>query len=162
MLKENFAIDDLPNDVLRGIYQYWMDKRGERRMPSCEDINKVDIPQLWSHINFIEVDREQGRYRCRRAGSETVRAMDIDFTGKYLDELPYIELMLKDKYDRLVEKKKPYFNFDKLKWSNKSYLNYYALGLPLSDEDREVNMVMLGLYYLSPGQSGESNYGSGI
>lgn len=150
VLNENFTVDDLPNDILRAIYQYWLDVKGARLMPSYEDVSSADIPQLWSHINFIEVDRKNDRYRCRYVGSETVKAMEIDFTGRYLDELPYVELVLKDRYDRLVQEKRPYFKFDKLKWSNKSFLNYYALGLPLSDDGQNVNMVMLGLCYQFP------------
>jgi len=150
MLNKNFTIDDLPNDILRSIYRYWLDMKGARLMPSRADLDPADIVSLLSHISLINVENGGTRYKMRLIGSETVKAMNIDVTGKYLDELPFVERALKENYDWLVAQRRPYFNFDKLRWSSKSYMDYYALGLPLSSNGQDVNMLMFGMYYLFP------------
>jgi len=150
MLNGNFTIGDLPNDVRRDIYRYWLDIKGKRRMPSGGDINPDDLVRLLPYISYIDVEKSPRRYKMRQIGTETIKAMTIDVTGKYLDEYPFVESSLRKNYDWLVEQKRPYLNFDKLKWSNKSFLEYFALGLPLSGNDENVDILMFGMYYQFP------------
>lgn len=152
MFNKKFNADDLPNNILRDIYQYWLDMKGDKLMPSRADLNPGDIVQLLPHLSLVDVEKETGRYKMRLIGTETVKAMSIDLTGKYLDELPLIEDLLKNNYDWLVKNKQPYMNFDKLKWSRKSYLDYYAIGLPLSSNGTDVNILMFGMYYQYPSE----------
>lgn len=150
MLIDNFTLGGLPNSILRDIYKYWLDMKGDRLMPSRADLNPADIVRLLPHISLIDVEKETGRYKMRLIGTETVRAMGIDVTGKYLDDFPFIDRLLKKNYDWLVKEKRPYFNSDKLKWSRKSFMDYYALGLPLSGNGEDVDMLMFGMYYQFP------------
>ncbi len=149
-LNSNFQVEDLPNNILQKIYQYWLGMKGDRLMPSRADLNPMEIAGLLQYISLIDVGPEAGRYKMRLIGTETVKAMGIDVTGKYLDEMQQAEGLLKKNYDWLVQEKKPYINFDRLKWSSKSYLEYYALGLPLSENGEDVNMLMFGMYYQFP------------
>jgi len=119
MINKSFNIDDLPNNLLRDIYQYWLDMKGTRPMPSRADLNPADIVGLLPNISLIDVEDGGRRYKMRLIGTETVKAMEFDVTGKYLDEFPLLEGLLKKNYDWLVEEKRPYINFDKLKWSKK-------------------------------------------
>ncbi|MBL4801949.1 MAG: PAS domain-containing protein [Emcibacter sp.] len=146
----NFTVNDLPNDVLRKIYQYWLGMKRDRIMPSRADLKPEEILSLLPYISLVDVEPETKRYKMRLIGSETVKAMSADMTGKYLDEVPLIEALLKQNYDWLVEEKQPYLNFDKLRWSSKSYLEYYALGMPLSENGTDVNMLMFGMFYQFP------------
>lgn len=146
----NFNKEELPNATLVSLYQYWLDMKGTRSMPSRADLNPADIVDLLPHVSLIDVERDPVRYKMRLIGTETVKAMGFDVTGKYLDDFPLIEGILKKNYDHLVDEKQPYFNFDKLKWSSKSYLDYYALGLPLSFNDTDVDILMFGMYYYFP------------
>ncbi len=147
---DSFSVDDLPNSILQNIYQYWLDMKGERSMPSRADLNPVEIVKLLPHISLVDVEHETGRYKMRLIGTETVKAMGLDVTGKYLDEFPLIEQILKKNYNWLIKEKRPYINFDKLKWSSKSFMDYYALGLPLSRNGKDVDILMFGMYYQFP------------
>ncbi|PCI31949.1 MAG: hypothetical protein COB54_08730 [Alphaproteobacteria bacterium] len=147
ILIDKFSIDNLPNDILKGIYQYWLDMKGDRIMPSRADLHPADIVRLLPNISLIDVEPKTHRYRMRLVGSETVRAMDKDITGKYLDELPEIERHLKERYDWIVRQKRPYYISDKLLWSKKSFLTYYSVGLPLSNDGQNVDIIMFGSYY---------------
>ncbi|PCI34495.1 MAG: hypothetical protein COB54_01565 [Alphaproteobacteria bacterium] len=149
-MNDHFSIDDLPNSVLRDIYSYWLSMKGERPLPSRADLNPADIVRLLPHISLIDVEKDSGRYKMRLIGTETVKAMGMDITGKYLDELPLVEGLLKENYQWLVAEKRPYINFAKLRWSKKSYLDYYALGLPLSSNGTDVDILMFGMFYQFP------------
>jgi len=149
VLGQNFNIDDMPNDVMRDIYQYWLDMRGDRLMPSRADLKPEQIARLLPYIVLVDVEAGS-RYKFRLVGTETAKAMGFDATGKYLEDLPRVEYYLKDRYDWIVEKKRPYFIFDKLKWTEKSYMDYYVLGFPLSGNGRDVDILMFALYYQFP------------
>lgn len=159
MLNKKFGLDDLPNSIMRDIYQYWNDMKGDRSMPSRDDLNPADIVRLLPHLTLVDVEPETGRYKFRLIGTETVKSMGFDITGKYLDELPKVERYLKERYDWLVKEKRPYFIFDKLKWSQKSFIEYYVLGLPLSANGKDVNMLLFGAYYQFPNITRTDFYG---
>ena len=92
MLNKKFTRDDLPNPIMRDIYQYWLDMKGDRLMPSRADLNPIEITKLLPHLSLIDVEHKTGRYKFRLIGTETVNVLDMDPTGKYLDEIPQIEV----------------------------------------------------------------------
>ncbi len=147
-LIEKFTMDDIPHDILRDIYRYWLDIKGDRNMPCRSDLNPADIVKLLPHISLIDVEKD--RYKIRLVGTETVKALDTEITGKYLDELPLIEPYLKDRYDWMVREKRPYLVSGRLKWSCKSFLNFCSIGLPLSENGKDVGILMYGSYYQFP------------
>lgn len=150
MVDENYSLEKLPNNILRGIYQYWLDMKGTRSMPSRADLNPVDIVRLLPNISLVNVENNPRRYKMRLVGTESVKAMGFDTTGKYLDEYPGVERILKQKYDDLVNSKMPYFTSDKLKWIDKTVLNIKVIGLPLSSDGQNVDILMFGVYYQFP------------
>ncbi len=68
-------------------------------MPSRRDLNPADIVTMLPHICLVDVDDRTKRYRIRLVGTETVKALGADITGKYLDQYPGIENHLKVRYD---------------------------------------------------------------
>lgn len=156
---DKFTIDDLPNSILKSIYKYWLDKKGEHLMPSHPDLAEDGLKGFLPHINLITVENDPDRYKMSVIGDETVKAMGIDVEGKYLDDFPLIDGLLKRQYDWLVTEKRPYFNHDKLKWSRKSFLEYYALAFPLSGNGKDVDMIMVGIYYQFPNEKRTEFYG---
>ena len=99
-----------------------------------------------------DVENKTGRFRFRLLGSESVNVLDMDLTGKYLDEIPQMDQLIKTRCQFLVKEKRPYLYFDQLKWSRKSFLDYYALGLPLSSNGKDVDILLYGMYYLFPSE----------
>lgn len=150
VLIDNFTIDDIPYSVLKDIFRYWLVMKGDRAMPSRVDLNPADIVSMLPHICLVDVDHEQKRYKIRLIGSETVRALGADITGKYLDEVPKIEKHLKARYDWIVREKRPYLISDKLKWSRKSFLDFCSIALPLSNDGRQVDIIMFGSCFHIP------------
>ncbi|VAX02715.1 hypothetical protein MNBD_ALPHA03-286 [hydrothermal vent metagenome] len=119
-------------------------------MPSRADLNPADIVSLLPHIALVDVEGPPRRYKFRLVGTETVKAMGLDITGKYLDQLPGAEQYLKDRYDNLVETKTPYWHSGKLVWSTKSFIDYSVVGMPLSSDGLIIDKLLFGLFYQFP------------
>lgn len=151
ILIDRFKLNDIPSSILQNIYQYWQNMKGERDMPSRSDLNPAEITTLLPYIMLVDVEQQPLRYKYRLTGTETVKAIGYDVTGKYLDELPLIEKHVKVRSDWLVKEKRPYIYFDKLKWSNRTLMDYQAIALPLSSNGEDVDMFFLGMYYQFPG-----------
>lgn len=153
VLIDNFSIEDLPNNILRDIYQYWLVMKGNQTFPNRSDLHPTDIISLLPYISLIDVDYTTQRYKMRLVGTETVKALGKDITGKYLDEVPEIEKHLKERYEWIVKEKRPYFVSGKLRWSTKSFLNFSSVGLPLSNTGKNVDIIMYGSYFQIPGEA---------
>ncbi|WP_138380852.1 PAS domain-containing protein [Luteithermobacter gelatinilyticus] len=149
MFLSDFDSEDIPVRPLRELYDYWCSKCAGRRMPVRADIRPAEIPHLLPHISLIDVEEHPRRFRVRLVGTETVRAMGEDVTGKYTDTLKNFA-PVHDRYLWLIDNKKPYFSRQKLEWSPKNFMDYYALGLPLSKNGEDVNIIMFGMYYFLP------------
>ncbi len=149
-LVENFTIDDLPGPKLKAIYQYWLDKGGCDHIPTRADLSPTEMAKFLSHISLVDVEHETGRYKFRLIGTESVRAIGFDPTGKYLDEFDLLKQHLGPRYDWLVEHKRPYIVADKLKWSDKSFLDFFSIGLPLTTDGKNVDILMYGSLYTMP------------
>ncbi len=144
---DRFEIADISIDKMKCIYKYWLKIKGDKSFPSREDINPADIASVLPHITLVRVEND-GRYKLTLVGSENVRANGEDVTGKYLDEIPLLHNVVKERYDWVVENKKPYIYQGDLKWSKKSYLDYSIIGLPLSNDNDNVDGIMFaGFYY---------------
>ncbi len=150
ILTDNFCIDDFPNPILKDIYQYWLDMKGARDMPCRRDLHPADIVRLLPYVCLIDVKHDVKRYKMRLIGTETVKALGKEITGKYLDEIPEIEQHLKNRYEWIVRERRPYLVSDKLRWSQKSFLNFCSIGLPLSEKGQDVDIIMYGSYYQFP------------
>lgn len=149
-LIEDFTIDDLPGSKLKAVYQYWLDVKGDAEMPTRVDLNPKDMAKFLSNISLVDVEHDTGRYKFRLIGSDSVRAIGFDPTGRYLDEVELMEGHLKPRYDWLVKTRRPYIVTDKLKWAEKSYLDFFSIGLPLTQGGEEVDILMYGSLYSLP------------
>lgn len=90
------------------------------------------------------------RYKIRLVGTETVKALGKEITGKYLDELGDMEGHLKPRYDWIVREKRPYLISDRLLWAEKSYMNFCSIGLPLSQDGQNVDIILYGSCFEFP------------
>lgn len=133
--------------MLRELYGYWDGKREGRPMPGRADLDPVEVPKLLPYLILFEVEADSKRLWVRLAGTEVVRLYGRDYTGSYLDELDFGDqrrAVLAD-YRACVKNGRPAVAHRKF-W-NLSGLHYRfeRLILPLSDDGREVNMILAGL-----------------
>src|SRR5262249_31796742 len=78
------------SDDLNEIYEYWLTKRGQRRLPSRADIDTTEIPKLLKSVMLVDVLREPIRFRYRLVGTSVVDATGENRTGMDFDAVAFI------------------------------------------------------------------------
>lgn len=151
---DDFEVSDISNVKMRSVYEYWLKIRGDRSIPSRADINPAEIASILPHICLVRVEEGTSRYKLTLVGSENVKAMNSDLTGKYLDEIPELQKYAKERYDWVVENKRPYIYQGGLDWSPKDYMEYSIIGLPLSNDNDKVDGIMFAGFYYYPNREG--------
>ncbi|HLJ18945.1 MAG TPA: PAS domain-containing protein [Stellaceae bacterium] len=86
-----FAIAD---EKTRRFFQYWREKRGDRKYPARADLDPVDFFYVLGDVVMVDAARAApgGRwpwaFRYRLVGTKIVQRDGYDLTGKPLDDLP--------------------------------------------------------------------------
>jgi hypothetical protein len=133
---------------LRRLYAYWLERKGERRMPARRDIDPLDFPYLLGHIMLIDVVREPLRFRVRLHGTALVKLSAYELTGKLLDELPntaYRAYAIERCRGLVASGEPAIVHHDRVLDGRRR--NYEALWLPLSDDGSIVTMLLCALIY---------------
>jgi hypothetical protein len=133
---------------LRRLHAYWLERRGNRRMPARRDIDPLDFPYLLGSIMLIDVVGEPPCFRVRLHGTELVRLAAHELTGKLLDEVPgsaYRAYVL-ERCRSLVETGEPTLvHHDRVLDGRRR--RYEALWLPFADDGDAVTMLLCALIY---------------
>lgn len=141
---------ETPRDaMLVALYDYWKKKRGSRAMPSRSDIDPIEIPTMLPWIIMYDVLPEGG-YAIRLMGEEVVSFLGRDATGETASEVltPRGAEMAVRVLDGTVADRAPKFRAGKAYWSEeKSYRNFEACFLPLSPDDRTVDIILSGIRF---------------
>jgi len=138
----NERYDYLSDPALGPALAYWQAKRGCRSMPSRSDIDPIEVPSLLPHLQLIDIVDD--RFRFRLIGSELVYAFGRDYTGFYVDELfdgPR-EINVTEVYRAVRERRQPAFMRSQYFTTKDIDLVANRLYLPLSTNDRDVNMIL--------------------
>ena len=72
---------------LRRLYEYWDEKRGDRRAPARADINPAEIADLLGYVDIFEVQDTPRDFKVRLNGSEVTRMLGQEITGKWCSEV---------------------------------------------------------------------------
>jgi hypothetical protein len=80
------SADIITSDRIRRLVAYWQARRGDGAMPLRADIDPAEIRDLLPNIVMIDIE-QPFRVRYRLVGTKVVDFNQIDFTGRYLDEL---------------------------------------------------------------------------
>jgi hypothetical protein len=133
---------------LRRLYQYWIDRRGDRRFPARSDIDPIEFSYALGSIMLIDVLRDPLRFRVRLHGSDLVSRDAHDLTGKLLDDLPRTDfnLLVIERCNSLVATGEPTLvHLDRM--LDGRHRRYEAIWLPLSDDGSNVTMLLCALIY---------------
>ena len=149
-INPDFTVDDMSDPKMRVLYEYWLSIKGDKFLPSRADFEPTKVPQALTHITIINVEEDPRRYKLVLVGSENVKAFGSEVTGKYLDEIPLLHKHVNDRYDWLVDNKRPYIYHGQLLWSEKTFLDYNMLGLPLSSNGTDVDKLIFAGFYFFP------------
>lgn len=130
----------------RALYQYWLDKRGDRLMPSRSDIDPTEIPpQLLPGISLVDVVPDDRRYVYRLMGTAEVQVRGFDPTGKSVIEgflAPDVDDAL-GCYDNVVAARAPLVDPVPFIAVDGRYVSEETIFLPLSEDGNSVNKIMV-------------------
>jgi hypothetical protein len=133
--------------VLRFLKDYWEQKRPGRAMPSRADIHPAEMKEHLGWIILVDVLPDFSDFRYRTIGSRVTQYFLQDATGRTIKAAfaSYGEAAVnaalavhrKCARDRVVLS-----SHGGAGWLGRSFLDFDALYLPLSDDGATVNMIL--------------------
>jgi hypothetical protein len=140
-------LDYRDDPILAAALAYWRGKRRGRSMPSRRDIDPIEVPALLPHLQLVDI--VGGRFRYRLVGTELVTVFGRDYTGMFPDELfPGTRgQMICEVFAAVRKARKPMFLRNRYLTAKHWDLEASRLLMPLSDNDREVNMILGALTF---------------
>ena len=146
MAKRKASHLELDDNRLRRLFDYWLEKCGERPFPGKAAIDPVEFAFVLGYVTLVEVEREPRRYRFRLDGSILVELSGADYTGRYLHELPGEEYVafIKETYDRVADSGEPY-RYRKNELLDQQHFSEETLILPFGDAPPVVEMLMVAV-----------------
>jgi hypothetical protein len=127
------------------LYRYWLRRRGGRTMPARGDIDPSEIPLLLP--NIIIVHKVEGEFRHRLAGSairqQLGRELTGDVVGSHVINREEAIAAFGTVCERVFVNARPVFSKGQHQLESGVLHNVSFLMLPLSDDGRQVNMIIL-------------------
>lgn len=134
---------------LRRLYDYWVEKRGEREMPSRVDIDPLDILYIVGNVILVDVvEGDPPGYHIRLHGTNLAERVGYELTGKKLDELPDGEFraLALQSFTWVTNHAQPrHVRADRI--IDGRFARYETVILPLSDDGERVTRLLIGLIY---------------
>jgi len=143
--------NDYRDDPILGTaLAYWIEKRGNRLMPSRRDIDPTEIPRkTLRNLQIIDVVDDGARYRYRLIGTATVEAYGEDFTGRYTDEMfpPDLRNFIHGIFGNVSAWKAPLYLKNRYVTAKGFKLASKRIYMPLSDDNSRVNHIFGALTF---------------
>lgn len=141
-------LSESAHTCLRELFEYWSERRGDRRMPARSDIDPADIPRLLPHLLLADVENDVSDVRFRLVGTELVESFGGEFTGHHLSELDYGNEAdaVAESYARAISTGEPQFKISHFWTRDYRHRRIQQLLLPLSDDGEHVSMILAGVY----------------
>lgn len=138
---------NLENPVLAFVQTYWHAKRGTRAMPARADINPADMKEHLGWVMLLDALPGFVDFRYRVIGTRVTRYFISESTGKTVTEVfaPYGEAAVKGVqavYRKAARDRTIVRSYGGAGWLGRSFLDFDALAMPLSDDGETANMVM--------------------
>ena len=130
-------------EILRAVYDYWLEKRGDRFAPSRLELWPEEITRLLPYVMLMDVIGTPPRYRYRLVGTAFVTEYGKELTGRFVDEIDLAEqkeFILAD-YDGIVRSGMPSFSRWEYRMSAAICVRCERVLLPLSGDGNVVNML---------------------
>lgn len=144
-------IATLSDPVVTAIFAHWDRKRGTRRVPSRGDIDPVELRGLVNNIALYDVVEPGPLYRVRLVGSDIVEFDGRNTTGEWVGagKPPTLVAQITALLTSIVVSRSPRFRSGVVYWNrDKSYRRFESCFLPLSPDDRAVNMILNAVSYV--------------
>lgn len=140
---------EISHPKLRRLYEYWCEKRGDRKMPARADLDPLDMTFIIGNIILVDViDGSPLQFRIRLHGTNLVQRVGYELTGKMLDELPQTEFrkLAQESFTRVATGAEPTAG-KRDRVIDDRFARYETAILPLSSGGERVERLLIGLIY---------------
>jgi hypothetical protein len=140
------AYPEVSSPILRGGYEYWLGKKGDRLFPSRRDFDPmVEITQLARNIMLLDVSHDPLDFRYRLIGSAVREHLGSDWTGRRWSEIEFQRapnpIWLHHQW--VVDNRAPRFLRPNYIGPHRTFMFVESAVLPLGDDPDRVEMLML-------------------
>lgn len=135
LLRRETDIATMPSAILDQVHRYWLDKRGDRAMPSWSDIDPAEIVRLLPNILVVAVEYDPLRFFFRLAGTQIVEFRG-EVTGHYVDTVPWnlpaTRQSVQESYEMVVRSRAPVFVEVRIRTKQDAHRRIFAGIWPLA------------------------------
>jgi hypothetical protein len=128
------------------LYEYWLEKCGERRMPLRSDIDPTTMPRgVLPGLTLVDVAPDDRRYTYRLVGTGEVEVRGNDPTGKSVGEA-FFGSTAEDAlacYDKVVSTRAPLLDATPFISTDGRYVTVETIFLPLSEDGATVSKILV-------------------
>jgi hypothetical protein len=141
----------IPSDLLQRMFAYWQSKCGGHDMPARADIDPVEFAWGLGNVSLLDVERDPLQFRYRLAGSKLTRIMEIDLTGRSIDDIKHVDFrdLMRKHLREIVETAKPSVYCISIT-NGGGPQTYVRLALPLRGADGGVAMILTMIEMIGP------------
>lgn len=141
----------IPSDLLQRMLAYWQSKCGGHAMPARADIDPVEFAWGLGNVSLLDVERDPLQFRYRLAGSKLTRIMEVDLTGRSIDDIKHVDFrdLMRKHLQEIVETAKPSVYCISIT-NGGGPQTYVRLALPLRGADGGVAMILTMIEMIGP------------
>lgn len=141
----SLALTDIRESGARFLHDYWLRKRGERRMPARADIDPLELKPVLGRLLLLDVQRAPLDFRYRLAGTKTYHIFGHDLTGLSVRDVrpPEWSEAIWRSLTQLVETGEPQYVELQFETAARNFRAYRVLRLPLGQNGRDVDQVLV-------------------
>lgn len=139
------------SDILIRLYQYWLDKRDARLLPSRSDIDPIEFSFAIGRVSLVDVLEGSRRFRYRLVSTALTARLGYEMTNKFTDEIPEddVRRYVEDLYGRVLDARMPLYEKSTRIFENKTW-QHEALLLPLSPDGQTIDMILIYRWTYDP------------
>jgi hypothetical protein len=138
----DIPFDKVTSPAVRRFYQIWNAKRGERLMPSWQDIDPAEMRSILPNMIVTAIEPEPFRIYYRLVGTK-VASFRHELTGRYLDQVNEFPKDVRDElvmeYQLVCREKRPTFSKDTLTTKFGHTIAFFGSIFPLSSDGEHVD-----------------------
>ena len=141
----------IPSELLQRMLTYWQSKCGSHSMPSRANIDPIEFAWGLGNVSLLDVERDPLQFRYRLAGSRLTRIMEVDLTGRSIDEIKQADFrdLMRRHLQEIVETAKPSVYCISIT-NGGGPQTYVRLALPLRAADGSVGMILTMIEIIGP------------
>jgi hypothetical protein len=134
------------HELTRRFYDYWLSIAPFGTLPGRQHVVPEQMKAWLSRVWLLDIYRSPLRFRCRLAGSDMVRSLGHEVTGRWLDEVHPLSVTQADSRDRfrvVAELGRPTWRRGAPRWARQPEFHLIeSLLVPLAADGHTIDKIM--------------------